>query len=310
MIKLNVPTYGKTDSIKLNPADLLETLPEFTGRADRTEEQIQAKVVSLLAVGQIHPVLYRVNDERKPVLITGVTRAIAADRITKQGLTDANGVTYGPENPFTLKAECKSAAGNRPLSPLEALLLTFQENNGDNSSPMVLADEIAFVNILSAEPHNLTVQQISDKLHKDLAWVGNRLKVNALDPTTMKQLIDGEIKLDTAVTLTKLTDPKQRAAAVAGALAAEGKVTAAGVAEAARNLGATLDRPVKRSDKQVNDWMKSKLTAENPESAVKAFLFAFYDFKKGVQTTEDLDAAYNALLALVPVEVIVQTVAA
>ena len=27
MIKLNVPAYGKTDSIKLNPADLLETLP-------------------------------------------------------------------------------------------------------------------------------------------------------------------------------------------------------------------------------------------------------------------------------------------
>jgi hypothetical protein len=292
MIKLNVDTYGKIDAIKLNPADLLATLPEFTGRVDRTEEQIQAKVDSLLKVGQIHSVLYRLNEDREPVLITGVTRTLAAQRITEQGLTDANGVTYGKKNPFVLKGELKSAKGNKPLSYLDALFLTFAENNGDLIAPVTMEDEIAFVVFLTAQ--GLSAQQISDGLSKNLAWVTKRLSADTLDADSKAKLNAGEISLDTAVTLTNIK-PEKRAAAVEAAQKADGKVTNAGLAEAARQLGAST-KVTKRSEKQKNEWLKSAIenTAVGP---LQSFLFAQSDFNKGIISVDEMNAALATLEA-------------
>src|ERR1044071_3234361 len=178
MIKLNVPTFGKKDAIGFRPSDLLANLPAFTGRKDRTEEAIASMVESLLNEGQIQDVSYRISFDRKPILITGVTRALAADRINKQGLksvrTDADGkvteIKHSEENPFVLTGVCKN------VSEIDALFQTFRENDGETRTPMTMSDEVAFVNLLNTG-YNLTAQQISDKLRKNLAWVTNRLKV-------------------------------------------------------------------------------------------------------------------------------------
>ena len=289
MIKVTVDTYGKTDAIKFLPADLLANLPAFTGRKDRTEEQIQEMVTSLLEDGQINDLTYRLSFDRKPILITGVTRALAADRINKQGLTDSKGNKYSKKEPFVLRAVYQN------LSELEALFQTFRENDGGTRTAMTMGDEIAFVNVLNSN-YGMTPQQISDKLCKNLAWVTKRLTAVTLDQDTLAKLNAGELSLDTAVTVNAI-EPKFRAAAIEAANTAEGKVTAAGVAEAARNLGAKTGKTIKRSDKQIKEWLKSKLGADAPETPAKAFLFAFLDFKNGVNSIEDMDLAYAALVA-------------
>jgi uncharacterized protein with PIN domain len=286
MIKLNVSTYGKKDALGFLPADLLANLPKFTGRKDRTEEQIEAMVVSLLEEGQINDLTYRISFDRKPILITGVTRTLAADRINKEGLTDSKGRTYSNEEPFILSAVCKN------VSELDALFQTFRENDGDTRTSMTKTDEIEFVTVLN-QNYGLTVQQISEKLRKDLAWVTNRLKVVSLDAATLAKLDSGEIKLDTAVALTDI-EPEFRAAAVDAANTADGKVTAAGVAEAARKLGAKTGKAIKRSEKQVKDWMKAKIN-EAPESPAAVLLTALLSYRAGIATLDDLDEAYAAV---------------
>lgn len=291
MIKLTVPTFGKKDAIGFRPSDLLASLPKFTGRKERTEEAIVAMVESLLNEGQIQDVTYRISFDRKPILITGVTRAMAADRINKQGLTDAKGNAYSEESPFILTGVCKN------VSELDALFQTFRENDSETRTPMTMEDEISFVNVLNTN-YNLTPQQISDKLRKNLAWVTNRLKVVTLDAATMEKLNKGEIKLDTAVTITNI-DPEKREAVVAAAVAADGKLTAAGVAEAARQTGAQTGKTLKRTEKQVKDWMKAQIEANPEGDARTAFLFALLDFRQGANTVEDLNTAYAALVPAV-----------
>jgi hypothetical protein len=286
MIKLNVATFGKKDAIGFLPADLIANAPKFTGRKERTEESIAAMVTSLLTEGQIQDIVYRIGFDRKPILIAGMTRALAGDRINKQGLTDAAGNMYSETNPFVLTGRCKN------VNELDALFATFRENDGDTRTPLTMSDEVAFVNVLNTN-FNLTAQEISEKLRKNLAWVTNRLKVVSLDAATMEKLNSGEIKLDTAVTLTEI-DPEKREAVVAAAVAADGKLTAAGVAEAARQTGAQTGKTLKRTEKQVKDWTKAKAN-EAPVGPVKDFLFALLDYRQGTNSTEDLNAAYEAL---------------
>src|SRR5471030_3056031 len=127
MIKLNVETYGKKDAIGFLPSDLIKYAPVFTGRKERTEVQIQKMVESLLTEGQLQDVVYRINFDRQPVLIAGMTRALAAARINELGLTDAAGNKYSLMNPFILTGRCKSIKQDRD-GELDALFLTWFEN--------------------------------------------------------------------------------------------------------------------------------------------------------------------------------------
>ena len=288
MIKLAVKTYGKKDALGFAPADLLASLPAFTGRKNRTPEAIRAMAESLLTEGQIQDVTYRIGFDRKPVLITGVTRALAADLIGKEKMTHPKtGVTYSDENPFILTGVCKN------VNDLEALFQTFHENNADTRTPMNELDEAMFCNVL-VETYGLSDADVAKRLRKPSQWVTNRRKLLTLDPATQDKLTAGEIKFDTALAATNIA-PEDRPAVFAAAEAAtEGKVTASALAAAAEATGAKTGKPMKRTEKQVNDWMKNKIaTTEGP---VTDLLSALLSYRKGIATADDLDNAFLAAL--------------
>jgi ParB-like chromosome segregation protein Spo0J len=295
VIKLAVQTYGKKDNIGFLPADLLANLPAFTGRKKRTPQQIQKMVDSLLKEGQIQDVVYRISFDRKPVLVAGVTRAMAGDRINKEGLTDAKGNTYTEANPFILTGRCKSFKQDRS-GELDALCMTWFENAEDTRTPLNDVDVSAFIEVLS-ENYGLTDAQIAERLRQEVSWVISRKRVATLDTATQTALAAGSISFDAAMVAGEI-DPAVRSAAFAKAAAAVGdgkKVTASALAEAARDLGAATGKPLRRTEKQVKDWMKAK-AKEAPESCATDFLLALFDYRQGTNTTEDLDAAFAALL--------------
>jgi hypothetical protein len=288
MIKLTVPTFGKKDALGFRASDLLANLPAFTGRKDRTEEQIQNMVTSLLTEGQIEDVVYRINFDRKPVLVAGVTRALAAERITKQGLTDAKGFTYNEENPFILTGRCKNFKQGKE-GDLEALFVTWFENSAATRTPMTEVDQAEFINVLS-ENFGLNDTQIAEKLRLKTQRVAALKRILLLDSTTQAKLAAGEISFDTAMTAVEIAPEAREAAFATAKTTKAGKVTAAGLAAAAREQGAKTSKSLKRSAKEENAWLKKAIetTAVGP---VQSFLFAFVDFKKGVITEADLDAA-------------------
>jgi len=287
MIKTSVPTFGKTDAIKFRPSDLIPFLPAFTGRKQRTEEQIDAMVESLLNEGQIQPIVYRIGFGRNPIIIAGTTRVLAADRINSQGLTDSKGNTYSQENPFVLSAVCKN------VNDLEALILTFMENSGDTRTPVNELDEAEFVRILG-ENYGLSDADIAKKLRKQSAWVSARKKVLTLDVDTQAALVAGKIDFNTALTALDIAPEDRKTVFENAATTKSGKVTAPALAAAARATGATTSKSLKRSEKEWNTWLKSAIdnTAAGP---VQAFLFGIMDFKKGVIGTDELNALLSTL---------------
>jgi hypothetical protein len=285
MIKLNVATYGKKDAIGFLPADLIANLPAFTGRKDRTEEAINAMVESLLTEGQIEDVVYRISFDRKPILVTGVTRALAADRINKQKLTDPNGNTYSDKNPFILTGRCKN------VNDLDALFLTYRENAGDTRTPMTELDEAEFCNVLS-ENYGLSDAETGKKLRKPAQWVANRKKILVLDKATQEKLTSGQIDFNTALTATEIAPEDRPAAFAAAATTAKGKVTAAALTAAAEATGAKTGKTLKRTEKMVNEWMKDKINST--EGPVSDLLSALMHYRKGTVSVEDLDNAFFA----------------
>ena len=289
MIKLNVETYGKKDSIGLLPADLIKFAPKFTGRKERTEAQIQKMVESLLSEGQIEDVVYRPNFERQPVLIAGMTRALAADRINKEGLTDAKGNTYSEKTPFILTGRCKTFKQDKS-GDLEALMLTWFENASDTRTPLTAVDEAAFITVLS-ENYGLTDAEIAKRLRQEPAWVSRRKNALLLDTETQSKLAAGLISFDTAMTYLEIA-PEDRASVTAAAVEAVGegkKVTAKAVKEAARKTGAKTRKSLKRTEGEFNTWLDEAIeaTAVGP---LQNFLFGMKDFRNGVIDAAELNA--------------------
>lgn len=309
MIKLNVETYGKKDAIGFLPSDLLKYAPKFTGRKERTEAQIQAMVDSLLSEGQLQDVAYWIDFNRHPILIAGMTRALAANRINERGLTDVTGFTYSEKNPFILTGRCKTVKQGKD-GELEALFLTWFENAAETRTALNPVDEATFINVLS-ENYGLTDTQIAERLRQKPAWVSRRKSVLLLDADTQNKLAHGEISFDTAMTVLDIA-PEDRTAVVAAAVEAapvtkkgKKKVTAKAVKAAARQLkaktapvvaadGTTTQKNLKRTEGEFNAWLDEAIeaTAVGP---YQSFLFGMKDFRNGVISVDELNTLGSIL---------------
>jgi ParB-like chromosome segregation protein Spo0J len=284
-----VTTHGKKDELGFNPLELVPNFSAFTGRKERTEDAIQKMIASFLLHGQEQAFLYRKGFAGNPIPVTGHTRILAAARITSEGMTDAKGNTYSPDNPFVVYGTY------RQMNELEAVIHTFVENDPDSRTPINDVD-IAFLIRTLSENYGITDADIASKLGKPASFVSNHRKVLDLDPETQAALAAGTIKFDAAINTVLKIEPAKRKAAIASAQAASpnGRASASAIAKAASDLGATVAAPLKRTDADVKRWIDKTIEA-TPVGAAQAFLFAVKDFRAGIISEIELDAKFAAL---------------
>ena len=258
-IKLSVQTYGKKDVFGFDPRDLVKNFAAFTGRKERTEESIEAMVLSLLAEGQEQPFTYRKGFKGAPVPITGHTRILAAARITERRLKGTAGgqieIQYGPKNPFIVHGML------RQCNDLEALLHTFRENDDETRTPPTPIDHANLIRVLG-ETHGLKDAEIAEKLRKPASWVSKHRRLLDLDTVTQQQTSQGDLKFDAALAATSV-EPKRRQEVIQRAKDdGDGKVTAAGIKKAARDLKVeTVGKTATaRTDAEWKTWLRIQAT--------------------------------------------------
>lgn len=294
-LKVAVKTYGKRDGHGFLPSDLIPNFAPYTGRKERTEASIEKMVASLLALGQQNNFVYRKGFNGEPIPVSGHTRIIAANLINERRLVgkvfDNEGnvtgeVQYGPDNPFVIYGTYKR------MNDVEAMFATFAENDDETRTPLTDVDIAMFIKTVS-ETTGLSDAKIAERLGKLPTWVSMHRKILDLDLDTQRMVASGEMNLSTAVTAAAV-EPAKRQAVIRKAKNDNGKITAAGVAAAARELGADTNRKLTRSDTEFKNWVKAKLE-ELEVGPVQAFLFGILDFRAGTIDTATLD---NLLAAL------------
>jgi hypothetical protein len=280
-----VETFGKSDTFKFDPRQLVTRFGPFTGRSERTEEQIAAMVRSLLLNGQESAFVYRKGHDGGPIPVDGHTRILAAARITERRLSGPCGGTaeiqFGPDAPFLLRGEL------RQMNETEACIHSFTANwerNPPNDT------DIAFLIRTLNEVHGLNDAEIARRLGQNPGWVAKHRKVLDLDSGTQRQLASGELKLDAAVAAGEVA-PAKRVAVVERAKRAGG-ATAPNIRKAARAEGAAERCP--HTDSDFRAWVRSTIEA-SAAGAPQRFLRTVLDYHKGTAETDDLDKAFEAL---------------
>lgn len=295
MIKFSTPTFGKKDAPGFLPADLKKNFAAYTGRKSRTDEQIAEMVNSLLAGGQKVPITVRRGFNGEAIPVTGHTRILAADIINSKGLRgyrinpdtgEKTEIQYSAETPFILTGLYNA------MNELDAIFASFIENA--DRTALNDMDYALFIQVVS-ESTSMSDAAIAEKLGKKASYVSRLRTVLELDAETQKQLSNGTLKLDAALTAAKI-EPSKRAAAVANAAAAapNGKATASGIAKAAAALGAVTAKPMKRTDADVKNFIDKRLK-QDAVSPFTQFLFGLKDFRAGVIDEAALDALADAL---------------
>lgn len=286
--KFSVQIMGKKDCFAFNPDDI--QFSAFTGRKERTPQQIEAMVESLLQDGQEQPITYRKGFDGKPIAVTGHTRILAARAINERRLQGPDGVQYGPENPFVIYGVLKQ------FSDLEAVFHTFRENDGETRTPINDVD-LAFLIRTLGDSFGLKDAEIAKRLRKDEAWVSRHRAVLDLDDSTQKQITSGGLTLAAALAVGAI-EPASRPAAIEQAKAATGgKVTAAAVASAARQMGAKTSRSLPHTDSEFKAWVALRIAqrADTPSSALE-FLRAVQAFRAGNISEIELTTVFEAAL--------------
>src|ERR1035441_9296584 len=244
----NTKTYGKKDSYGYVAADLIPKFAAFTGRVERTEDQIEKMVLSLLRNGQEQDFTYRLDEERNVVPVTGHTRILAADRITKAGMKgvryDPNGreyeVQFSTDNPFILTGRLHA------MNALEAIIHTFVENDSDTRTPLNDMDSALLIRTLS-ETFNLSDSEIAKRLDKLPSWVSTHKALLIADPDTQRQITSGEMNFAQAQAAIKVQSSKRKQVIAKAKADNKGKLTAGGITSAAKQLGAKVKGSTNRS---------------------------------------------------------------
>jgi len=295
--KFSIDVQGKRDCWAFDPFDI--EFSKFTGRQERSDEQIDAMVQSLLAYGQEQPIKVRKGFDGKPIAVSGHTRILAARRITERKLSGTVGgkeeVQFSPDNPFVVYGVLGQ------MNDLEAAVHTFVENDGDSRTPLNPVD-VAFTIRTFGEVVGLKDSEIAEKLHKPAQWVSDHRKILDLDSGTQEQVRSGSIGLAAAKTAAKI-DPAQRPAAIEkakqsgkGRGRAKGKVSAASLASAARSLGANTASPLKRTDSDFKVWVAQRIAQYSETTGAKLdFLRAIQGFRAGTASDAELTRRFEAL---------------
>lgn len=299
MLKTSTPTFGKIDCPKFVASDLIPNFASYTGRKSRTAKEIRDMASSLLANGQKVPITLRKGDLGEAIPMTGHTRILAADLITRECMTgnrfDIDGtvigtVTYGPENPFKLVGMIESK-----MSATDAIFASFVENLDRNS---LKAEDYALF-FETAKSLGMNDAAIAKKLGKKASFVSNLRKYMNLDEATKTEVANGTVKFDAAHRILTRIDETNRAAVIAKAKEdGNGKATATGIARAAAALGVAVQGTLKRTDADVRSAMNTFIdeTEAMPSmDAARKLLFAFKDFQGGVIDFNELRGAFYAL---------------
>ena len=142
--------------------------------------------------------------------------------------------------------------------------------------------------------------QLAEKLGKSLSWVVQHESVLEMDQPTQNSLASGEIALSTALAVSAVA-PEDRPAVVEKAKKdhKKGKVTAPGVAKAAKDLGAKTKKPEKPVDPNVK-------AAQGELESTLGTRVRFVDGKKGAGrieieygSPEELSRIYDLITASV-----------
>ena len=287
-IKLTgVTTHGKKDELGFNPLELVPNFSAFTGRKERTPEAIEKMAASLLLHGQEQAFSYRKDFNGRPVPVSGHTRILAAAKITNEGRTGANGVTYSTENPFVVYGTYKQ------MNELEAVIHTFVENDDETRTPINDVD-IAFLIRTLSETFGISDAEIAEKLGKPASFVSTHRTILELDPASQAALANGEIKFDTAVNVIAKIEPAKRAEAIATAKTNnKGRATSAAVAQAAAQIGAATNKPLKRTDADMKAVLNKYIT-DHVASPLTAVFFAISDFRAGTISEAEFVAIAEA----------------
>ena len=276
-----VNTFGKSDTFKFNPLDLISRFSTFTGRKVRTVEAISKMADSLLLHGQEQDFIYRKGHDGDPVPVTGHTRILAAAKITSEKMTGSNGVQYSPENPFVVRGAF------RAMNELEAVIHTFVENDDETRTPLNDLDVAFMIRVLD-ENFGLTDGEIATKLGKQASFISTHRALLEADPATQAKVANGELNFSQAQAVLKVEPAKREE--VLAKTAKKGKVTAAAISATAAEVGATVKGKVTpRSLKALKDAIKP--IADGPTSPAKYRALALYDFLVGRGTEADLIAA-------------------
>ncbi|SRR5579883_702581 len=257
-IKLSVETYGKKDVFAFDPRDLVKNFAAYTGRHERTEQQINDMVQSLLVEGQLQPFLYRKGEKGQPIPVSGHTRILAALRIIERKLQDKD-VTkpaYGPKNPFLVYGMLRPN-----IDALEALLLTFRENSDDTRTPPNDLDVAYLIKELS-EVHQLKDVEIAQRMRRPASYVSKHRRLLGLDDEHQAQVRQGEMRFDTALAVTDVAAKDRKRVVEKAKEATGGKITAASVKTAARELGAETagKTATARTDAEWKKWLAVQST--------------------------------------------------
>lgn len=179
---------------------------EFNGRFKPvSDEEIDERVASFLALGQLQPCLIG-NDGGKPFLITGHCRWRAALRINKEKLT---------EKPFKLR--CVYFRGD----DRKAYMATLAENR-ERTPTDDIDDAHGIARLINT--FNMSEEEVAAEWHKDVKWVKDRLTLLNLSDSATEAFRGGRIKLSNAALLSKLErEAQDQRVKTAG----EGKLTAA-----------------------------------------------------------------------------------
>lgn len=254
-----VETYGKKDGLGFNPSDLVKRFAKFTGRKDRSEAAIEKMAQSLLLHGQEQNFLYRKDQfSGEPIPVTGHTRILAGDKITRMRMTGANGVQYSPKNPFILYGTF------RAMNELDAVIHTFVENDDETRTPLNDVDFALLIDTL-ATSYALKDSDIAARLGKDAGWVSAHRIVLELDPGTQEALRDGTLKFNAAVGPVAKIEPKERARVINRAKEKnKGKATAPGIVRAAKELGVRTSKPLANAPADFKRVIRECMACEAP----------------------------------------------
>lgn len=275
-IKMSVKTYGKKDALGYLPEDLIRYFSEFTGRVERSEEAIEKMVQSLLQQGQLQPILYYKGFGDVPITIAGHTRILAADRINQRCLGG-----FSPANPFIITGILKQ------VNDLEALLMTFTENDDETRTGINALDRATTVRILH-DKYNLSVPDIAKKLLKSEVWVNQHLTLLSLDQQTKQHITSGELGVSAALVLTQVA-PEDRPTVVALAKEQDKKagrkggskaVTERSVRTAARESGARTSTNIRRKATDLVRFMNTS-KGQTPGGAAYDFLTGVDEYMAG-----------------------------
>ena len=234
MLVLSTPTYGKQDAPKFRASDLIPNFAAYTGRAQRTEQQIEDMVTSLLNHGQEQAFLFRKGFQDQAIPVTGHTRILAADRITKRRLRGTAGgaveVQFGPETPFLLMGTY------RQMNEFEALIHTFTENDPDSRTPLNDMDYAFLIRTMN-ESFGVPDAEIATKLKKPASWVSTHRTLLNLEPEIQDKVRTGEMPFSHAQAIAKVA-PEDRSTVLTKMATEGGKVTAERITQTAVAVGA------------------------------------------------------------------------